>query len=120
MKKSILNYKNVCAFLGVILALTIGWGANAQGADRSLAEWKGIQKIELIEKDTEAKDEAVYTELDLDLAEELPSVTFIDKEGNVVAVLIGNKGVLQSIYADKFANSYYLTTSGIHEFFLIK
>jgi hypothetical protein len=35
-------------------------------------------------------------------------------------VLQGDKSVLEDIYTDEFSRSYFLTSSGVHEFYLIK
>ncbi|WP_143962844.1 hypothetical protein [Litoribacter populi] len=119
MKKSIFNQKNICALLGVVMALMIVWSANAQGADLRVAEY-GVSEEgpRYLKKDL--RDELIVEDLELELEEEMPSVTFINKDGEIMAVLYGNKSVLEETYKDKFSKSYHLTTSGIHEFYLIK
>jgi hypothetical protein len=116
MKKSIFNRMNVGAILGIIMALTIVMSADAQGPDRVVAE--GSESNEEAYKDV--KDELIVEDLKLDLEEEIPSVTFINKDGEVVAFLQGDKAVLEDIYTDRFSRSYFLTSSGVHEFYLIK
>ncbi|WP_143961090.1 hypothetical protein [Litoribacter populi] len=68
----------------------------------------------------EKKDELIVDEIVLDLPEEMSSVTFINKEGEMVAVLHGDKSVLEDIYTDRFSKSYFLSSSGNHEVYLIK
>ena len=116
MKKSIFNRVNVGALLGITLALTIVMSADAQGQDRIVADWSEHTE----EAYNEVKDELVVEDLKLDLEEEIPSVTFINKDGEVVAFLQGDKAVLEDIYTDRFSRSHFLTSSGVHEFYLIK
>jgi hypothetical protein len=120
MKKSIFNRMNVGALLGLMMALTIGMNANAQDPDKRIAEWKKAESPVLRLAKEEKKDELIVDEIVLDLPEELPSVTFINKEGEVVAVLHGDKSVLEDIYTDRFSRSYFLSASGNHEVYLIK
>jgi hypothetical protein len=120
MKKSIFNRMNVSALIGIMAALSIGVSANAQDPDRRLAEWSEAAGLTIRVAKEELKDELIVDEIVLDLPEELPSVTFINKEGEVVAVLHGDKSVLEDIYTDRFSRSYFLTSSGMHEVYLIK
>jgi len=112
MKNLILNRKKLSALLiGVMMGLVVVVsGANAQGPEAE--DWKGVVK--------EMRDESAFEEVDLNLPAEIPSVTFINKEGEVVAVLHGDKAVLEETYTNQFSRSYFLSASGLHEVYLIK
>ena len=121
MKTLILSQKNVCAFIGLVLALTIVWSANAnaQGAG-FLAANQGIYEMV---KDglasNEVKEELTISDFEIEI-EEIATVTFINKMGEVVAVLEGDKSVLEEIYRDKISKSYFMSSYGIHDVYLIK
>ena len=121
MKTKIFNQKNVCALLGVILALTIVMSANAQGGMMAYKNSNGkvSMTIQHNEKSENVKEEVNFEELVIEI-EELATVTFINKEGEVVAVLKGDKSVLEEIYRDKISKSYYMSSFGIHDVYLIK
>ena len=121
MKTKIFNQKNVCALLGVILALTIGFSANAQGgmmADRNLGG-AAAMTIQSDDESANVREEMNFEELVIEI-QEIATVTFINKEGEVVAVLEGDKSVLEDIYQDKISKSYYMSSYGIHDVYLIK
>jgi len=121
MKTLILSQKNVCALVGLMLALTIVWSANAnaQGAGY-LAVNQGV--CEMVTDglvSTDVKEELIIGEIDIEI-EEIASVTFINKLGEIVAVLEGDKSVLEEIYRDKISKSYFMSSYGIHDVYLIK
>lgn len=116
MKSSIFNQKNVCALLGVILALTIVMSASAQGG---MMPNRNISSLISDLNESTVQEELVFEEVVIDI-QEIASVTFINKEGMVVAILEGDKSVLEDIYRDKISKSYYMSSYGIHEVYLIK
>jgi len=119
MKNLILSQKNVCALVGLMLALTIVWSANAnaQGTGFLAVKW-GVCEI-LGSESNDANEELSIDNISIDI-EEIASVTFINKYGEVVAILEGDKSVLEDIYRDKFSKSYYMSSYGIHDVYLIK
>lgn len=119
MKNLILSQKNVCALVGLMLALTIVWSANAnaQGAGY-LAAKKGLTELAKSESN-DTKEELSVVDITIEI-EEVASVTFINKYGEVVAVLEGDKSVLEEIYRDKISKSYFMSSYGIHDVYLIK
>ncbi|HSJ67484.1 MAG TPA: hypothetical protein VK921_07410 [Anditalea sp.] len=104
-----------------MLALTIVWSANAnaQGAGY-LAAQKGLSEIvKTTANSGDTVEEISLEDIDIDI-EVVASVTFINKYGEIVAVLEGDKSVLEDIYRDKISNSYFLSSYGIHDVYLIK
>jgi len=121
MQNLILSQKNVCAFVGLILALTIVWSANANAQGTGyLAVNKGL--CEMVKEglvSNDGKEELVVGDLEIQI-EEIATVTFINKMGEIVAVLEGDKSVLEEIYRDKISKSYFMSSYGIHDVYLIK
>ena len=121
MKTKIFNQKNVCALLGVMLALTIVMSANAQGGMMADKNFSGAAAMTMqADEASENVSEILNFEEFVVEIEELATVTFINKEGEVVAVLTGDKSVLAEIYKDKMSKSYYMSSYGIHDVYLIK
>lgn len=120
MKKSVFKRQIVRTLIGVVLAVSTVWGANAQGL-RLLAA-KPVLENHLSTHSTTVKDE-VKEELVIevvDILPEVPTVSFINKSGEVVAILYGDKSVLKEMYKDNLSKSYFLSAYGNHEVYLIK
>jgi len=119
MKNLILSQKNVCALVGLMLALTIVWSANAnaQGADFLAA--KQEMSVSVASESSDSKEDLSLEDFTIEV-EEIASVTFINKYGEVVAVLEGDKSVLEDIYRDKISKSYFMSSYGVHDVYLIK
>lgn len=115
MKKSILTQKNVCAFLGLIMALTIVFSASAQ-ENKVLGEQ---MTAIVINENLQDKDTIPMT-VDLELPElkAEPIITFINKYGEVIAEFYGEKSDLESKFSELFKKCKFLTASGNHEFYL--
>jgi hypothetical protein len=118
MKPTILTQKTVCAFLGLMMALTIMWAAKAEAKvdqinmvipmERNL----GIEGVQV--------DEVQELELDFSGLKEIPTITFINKYGEVVAEFYGDKEDIKKKFRESFDNGSFLTASGIHEFYLVR
>ena len=109
--------------LGIILALSAVMGASAQSLDFIA----GSEKMEASSKEKEVtlswhdeeKEKIHFEEISLDI-EEVATVTFINKWGEVVAVLEGDKSVLDDIYRESISKSYFLSAYGVHEVYLLR
>lgn len=120
MKKLIFNRKWAIALLGVVLASNITWNANAQQLSLLVAKQGVEDQFTDFSKNenSEPKEELVIERLEIEI-EEIPTVTFINKTGEVVAVLFGDKNVLKEVYRDNLHKSYFLSSYGKHEIYLI-
>lgn len=116
MKATILTQKNVCAFLGLLMALTILWSASAQ-VDTTINEVIPM-KIELGAESVQ-KEATNMDKLDLSDIKEIPTITFINKYGEVVAEFYGKKSELEKKFKETFKKGQFVTASGKHEFYLI-
>ncbi|SNS43211.1 hypothetical protein SAMN06295967_109114 [Belliella buryatensis] len=116
MNTTVLTQKNVCAFLGLIMALTIVWTANAQGATL-----KGEQANEIaaMEELKIADQQEMLVEIDLSNIKQEPTATFINKHGEVVAEFYGDKAELEQKFKGLFRKCDFITASGNHEFYLV-
>jgi len=119
MKKAIFNQRIVRTLVGVVLAMNMVWGANAQEV-RSLAAKHGGHQLHPSFPKTDHKDKEELMAEPLNVIEEVPTVSFINKNGEVVAVLYGAKSVLKEIYKEDLSKSYFLSAYGNHEVYLIK
>jgi len=119
MKKSIFNQQIVRTLIGVVLAMNLMWSASAQEL-RLIAVNQGERHQNLsLEKTINNEKEELLIEV-LEVIKEVPTVSFINKNGDVVAVLYGDKSVLKEIYKDDLSKSYFLSAYGNHEVYLIK
>ncbi|RZS95128.1 hypothetical protein [Cecembia calidifontis] len=117
MKPTILTQKNVCAFLGLIMALTILWSAKAEAKVDSINE---VIPMELYEsKETVQEEILPQLEIDFSKVKTEPTITFINKYGEVIAEFYGEKSVLESKFKDFFEKGEFITASGKHEFYLL-
>jgi hypothetical protein len=116
MKKSLFN-KFALALFGLTILAVSGLSANAQDLTGS------VEGISSSQWHDELKNkhpfEGVAIDIDIEIEEEA-TVTFINKMGEVVAVLSGDKVVLEEFYQDTVANSYFMSSYGDHEVYLIK
>ena len=120
MKKLIRNRKNVLALLGVVLVFSIAWNANAQQLSL-LAAKQGLEEQLIVTSKKEivkANEELLMDSLEIEI-EEIPTVTLINKFGEVVAVLYGEKNALKELLKDKLSKSYFVSSYGKHEIYLI-
>lgn len=116
MKPTILTQKTVCAFLGLMMALTILWAAKAEAKVDQINEVIPMEyNIGLGEV-----QENVIQEFELDLSDlkELPTITIINKYGEVVAEFYGESEEIKKKFKDSFEKGLFVTASGSHEFYL--
>lgn len=116
MKPTILTQKTVCAFLGLMMALTILWAAKAE------AKVDQINKVIPMENNlgmVEVQEEKIQ-EIELDLSElkEVPTITIINKYGEVVAEFYGDSDEIKKKFKESFEKGLFVTSSGNHEFYL--
>jgi hypothetical protein len=120
MKKLIFNRRMAIAILGIVFASYFNWNAHAQQLSL-LAARQGVEghfTVYSKNENRESKEELTIEQLEIEI-EEIPTVTFINKKGEVVAVLYGDKNVLKDIYMDNLSKSYFLSAYGKHEIYLI-
>lgn len=117
MKATILTQKNVCAILGLVMALTILWSAKAEAkVDQS----NEVIPMEIYAGSEVVQEEAIQMEkLDFPNIKEVPTITFINKYGEVVAEFFGEKSELEKKFKETFKKGQFVTASGKHEFYLI-
>jgi len=118
MKPTILTQKNVCAFLGFMMALTILWSAKAEAKVEQINE---IIPMELKEGFEITQEEEMIPEFIFDVIDikTEPTITFINKYGEVVAEFYGEKSELEKKFKETFEKGKLLTSYGKHEFYLI-
>jgi hypothetical protein len=118
MKPTILTQKTVCAFLGLMMALTILWAAKAEAKVDQINEVIPIEHnlgLEEIQED-------VVREFELDLSDvkELPTITIINKYGEVVAEFYGDRTEIKKKFKESIKEGMFVTASGNHEFYLVR
>ncbi|WP_373496660.1 hypothetical protein [Aquiflexum sp.] len=118
MKTTILTQKNVCAFLGLLMALTILWSAQAVAkVDTTINE---VIPMEIELGYGSVQEEAIQMEkIDLSDIREIPTITFINKYGDIVAEFYGEKSELEKKFKETFKKGQFVTAYGKHEFYLI-
>jgi|GEM_PF-2363861 DNA-binding LytR/AlgR family response regulator len=118
MKPTILTQKNVCAFLGFMMALTILWSAKAEAKVEQINE---VIPMELKEGFEITQEEEMIPEFIFDVTDikTEPTITFINKYGEVVAEFYGEKSELEKKFKETFEKGKLLTSYGKHEFYLI-
>lgn len=116
MKMTILTQKNVCALLGLLMALTILWSAKAEANVDRVNEVIPTELKEVFESNDE-----VQLTIDVDLSEikDLPTITIINKYGEVVAEFYGNKTELMDRFPNISEKGKFVTASGKHEYYLL-
>lgn len=117
MKPTILSQKNVCAFLGFMMALTILWTAKAEAKVDQINEVIPFEIKEGLETGEEEKIPVFELELTEINAE--PTITFINKYGEIVAEFYGEKSELEKKFKGTFEKAKILTNYGKHEFYLV-
>jgi hypothetical protein len=117
MKPTILSQKNVCAFLGFMMALTILWSAKAEAEVDQINEVIPIEINEGLE--TSQEEKMPVFELELTEINSEPTITFINKYGEIVAEFYGEKSELEKKFKETFEKGKILTKYGKHEFYLI-
>lgn len=118
MKASILTQKNVCAFLGLIMAFTIVFKANsAEAKEQQQVEWASLNQKENLD----SVQEEVLAEIEVDFSEmdQMPTITLINKYGEVIAAFYGEKSEIQKKFKETFKKCQLITTSGKQEFYLV-
>lgn len=118
MKPTILNQKTVCAFLGLMMALTILWAAKAEAKVYQINEAIPMESNLGIER----VQEEIIQEFELDFSDlkEVPTITFIDKYSEVVAEFYGDKEEIKKKFKESFEKGAFVTASGEHEFYLVR
>lgn len=118
MKPTILTQKTVCAFLGLMMALTILWAAKAEAKVDQINEVIPME----INLGFEGVQEEKIQELEVDLSDlkELPTITIINKYGEVVAEFYGDKEEIKKKFKASFEKGSFVTASGSHEFYLLR
>lgn len=117
MKTTLITQKNVCAFLGFIMALMIVFSAKA--TEMNANEGSAIAAYAV----QQASDEAVPMDIapvEIESLQEFPTITLIDKYGKVVAELYGEKSELEKRFSASFTQDLFVTAYGNHEFYLVK
>lgn len=117
MKPTILSQKNVCAFLSMIMALTILWAAKAEAKSDIVSAVVPMNSIELVAGEQE---EVPAFELDLSDINESPTITLINKYGEIVAEFYGSKPELEKRFKEVIENGDLMTIVGKHEFYLVR
>ncbi len=117
MKTLVLTQKNVCAFLGLIMALTIVFSASSNAAPY----FYNASAMELKEGTDAVKDEIILPmEIDLSKIMAVPSITFINKYAEVVAEFYGDKSEISKKFEDLMKKGEFITASGNQEFYLTR
>jgi hypothetical protein len=117
MKATILTQKNVCAFLGLVMALTILWSAKAEA---KVDQINGLIPMEIYMGSEVVQEESIQMEkLEFPNIKEIPTITFINKYGEIVAEFFGEKSELEKKFKETFKKGQFVTASGKHEFYLI-
>lgn len=118
MKATILTQKNVCAILGLMMALTILWSAKAE------AQVDQINKVNpsIFQEGFEVQGEEIIPAVELNLSElkAEPTITLIDKYGEVVAEFYGEKSELKKRFKESYQKGNFVTAHGNHEFYLVR
>lgn len=112
----ILTQKNVCAFLGLIMALTILWSANAEAKVDTINE---VIPMELKEIHEVSEEAILFFEIDMEEVKEQPTITFINKYGEIVAEFYGDKSTLKNKFKESIEKGKFITAFGKHEFYLM-
>jgi len=119
MKAFVFNRKFVATLVGVGFAFL---ASNANARDLGFLNSGDKERCEILSSalfNDEEKEELHFKEISIDIEEEA-TVTFINKYGDVVAVLKGDKAVLDDIYQARISSSYLLTSYGIHKVYLYR
>lgn len=123
MKTSVSKLKCSSALFTFVLALFGVMSAQAQGHGFIASSKQGTfsSNMELVSSisNDEDKEELSFKDFTIEI-EEVATVTFINKMGEVVAVLKGDKKVLDNFYQERIAKSYFLSSYGIHEVYLLR
>ena len=117
MKPTILTQKNVCAFLSLIMALTILWAAKAEAKSDIVSVVTPMDTIESVEG---VQEEMPAFELDLSDIRDTPTITLINKYGEVVAEFYGSKPELEKRFKEVIENGDFVTVVGKHEYYLVR
>ncbi|MGY6745031.1 MAG: hypothetical protein ACXIUQ_20030 [Cecembia sp.] len=116
MKPTILTQKNVCAFLGLIMAMTILWSAKAEAKVDTFNE---VIPMELKEVNETAKEMLPLYDIDMEEVNQQPTITFINKYGEIVAEFYGDKTTLKNKFKESLEKGKFITAFGNHEFYLL-
>lgn len=120
MKMYVFNRKFIAALLGVGLAFSVSVDAKTQGLEYlSYGEYERVKEASPAFYNDEEKEQVIFEDISIEIEEEA-TVTFINKMGEVVAVLRGDKSVLNEKYLDNLSKSYFLSAYGIHEVYLLR
>lgn len=118
MKASILTQKNVCAFLGLIMAFTIVFKANAaDGRPQQQEEGTSMHQTENLSSVQEEVLDVI--EVDFSGLVQIPTITVINKYGEVIAAFYGEKSEIQNKFKEAFKKCQFITSSGKQEFYLV-
>jgi hypothetical protein len=117
MKPTILTQKNVCAFLSLIMALTILWAARAEAKSDTVsvvAPMKSVGSVEGVQEEVPAFD------LDFSDIKEMPTITLVNKYGEVVAEFYGTKSELEKRFHEIIEKGDFMTAVGKQEYYLVR
>jgi hypothetical protein len=117
MKSTLITQKNVCAFLGLIMALMIVFSAKA--TEMNVNEVSAVSAF----AGQQATEEEVPMEIapvEIESLKDFPTITLIDKHGKVVAELYGEKSEIEKRFSASFTQDLFVTAYGNHEFYLVK
>ncbi|MBW3469190.1 hypothetical protein [Arthrospiribacter ruber] len=119
MKPTILTQKNVCALLGLLMAITILWSASAEAK----VDTFDAVTAKVVVNDSLGESSETMKNLEVDLKDiqikALPTITFINKYGEVVAEFYGEKSEIEGKFKELLRNGTFMMSSGKHEFYLI-
>ncbi|WP_304885505.1 hypothetical protein [Rhodonellum sp.] len=118
MKASILTQKNVCALLGLIMAFTIVFKANATDGR---PQQQVISDLMHQKENLDSIQEVSLAPIEVDFSEmaKMPTITVINKYGEVIAAFYGEKSEIQEKFMDAFKKCHLITAYGKQEFYLI-
>lgn len=119
MKPTILTQKNVCAFLGLLMALTILWLASAEAKVNTFDVVTSNMEVNDTLSDTKEIAQALEIDLKDINVKALPTITFINKYGEVVAEFYGEKSEIEGKFKELLKNGIFMMATGKHEFYLI-
>jgi hypothetical protein len=119
MKTVVFNSKYVAALVGVGFAL-LALNAEARGFEfLNSGDKERVEAISAALYHDEEKEQIKFEEITIEV-EEVATVSFINKKGEVVAIMKGEPSVLDDIYQARISRSYLLTTYGIHKVYLYR
>jgi len=119
MKTVVFKRKFVAALMGVGFAF---FAMNAEARGIGFLNGGDRERVDALSAawyHDEEKEQIKFEEITIDV-EEVATVSFINKKGEVVAIMKGEPSVLDDIYQARISRSYLLATYGIHKVYLYR